>query len=256
MTKAPASRQTVRFAFDTTVAVVLIAALAAIFPAASARADWLVTNDGERIETDGPWELKGRLLIFTRTDGSLSSIRASEIDLEASEAATAEAKAAAMAPPVVEEPVYRPSVMSLTEKDLPPVGRPRTDETSSDTAAPSDTAAAAQGLQITSAQDASQPGSERLEFFGTVRNSSAETMIGVRVTVMLYDEQDQLVAQQEARVSSRALASNQSLSFRALFDSVYNYDRVEYQVNGGPVVTENLPAEPISSEEVNDDEAS
>ena len=51
-------------------------------------ADILVTRDGQRIETDGPWEVKGRQIVFTTASGVLSAVRLSEIDLEASELAT------------------------------------------------------------------------------------------------------------------------------------------------------------------------
>jgi len=38
--------------------------LALALPAA-ARADWLVTTEGGRVETRGPWEVKGKLVVFT-----------------------------------------------------------------------------------------------------------------------------------------------------------------------------------------------
>ncbi len=78
-----------------------LAAWAAAVPAA--RADWLVTRAGDRIETDGGWEVRGRMVVFTRPDGVLSSLRLSEIDLDASAAATAEAAAAEVAPAGVTE---------------------------------------------------------------------------------------------------------------------------------------------------------
>ncbi len=56
--------------------LVLAAALAlpclVVGPAA---ADWIVTTDGERIETRGPWEVKGRLVVMTLADGELASMR-------------------------------------------------------------------------------------------------------------------------------------------------------------------------------------
>ena len=75
--------------------------LAAATPAA---ADWLVTRTGERIEIRGPWQLKSKLVVFTRVDGSLASLRVSEVDLKASERATAEARAEKDAPPPAAEP--------------------------------------------------------------------------------------------------------------------------------------------------------
>lgn len=58
-------------------------------------ADWLVLADGTRIETRGPWQVRGRMVTFTDTKGTFSSLRADEVDLDASEAAT---RAAAEAP--------------------------------------------------------------------------------------------------------------------------------------------------------------
>jgi len=51
-------------------------------------ADVLVTKEGDRIDTDGPWEVKKNQVVFTTSEGVLSSVRLSEIDLEASELAT------------------------------------------------------------------------------------------------------------------------------------------------------------------------
>lgn len=86
--------------------------------AASAGADVLVLRDGSRIETDGSWQAKGRQLIFKTASGTLSTLRASEVDLAASEQATAEAaapKAQVAAKPAVEK---RP-VLVITDKDVP-----------------------------------------------------------------------------------------------------------------------------------------
>ncbi len=54
-------------------------------------ADWLVTQEGARVETKGPWKVKGRTVVFTSSKGRLSSMRLAEVDLDASAAATEEA---------------------------------------------------------------------------------------------------------------------------------------------------------------------
>ena len=59
--------------------------------ATGVNADWLVTRAGERVETEGRWQVKGRMVVFTRPGGTLASLRLSEVDLEASRQATAEA---------------------------------------------------------------------------------------------------------------------------------------------------------------------
>lgn len=63
----------------------------------AATADVLITRDGLQIETQGAWEVKSRVVVFTNIDGALSSMRLSEIDLEASAKATHDAAEAAKA---------------------------------------------------------------------------------------------------------------------------------------------------------------
>ncbi len=84
-----------------------------------ASADWLVTRAGERIETEGGWQIKGRMVIFTRPGGTLSSVRLSEVDIDASREATAQAAEAAARPaaPAPEAPTRRP-VRVITTEDV------------------------------------------------------------------------------------------------------------------------------------------
>lgn len=58
-------------------------------PSAPARAaaDWLVTRDGRRIETQGRWQMKGKAVIFTQADGRIDQLPRDYIDFEASERA-------------------------------------------------------------------------------------------------------------------------------------------------------------------------
>src|SRR3954466_7306493 len=83
----------------------------------AAGAGWRVTRDGGRVETKGPWQMKGKLVVFTRADdGALASLRASEVDLDASTKATADAKVQAAAPPPPVAPQKKLAV--LTDKDF------------------------------------------------------------------------------------------------------------------------------------------
>ncbi len=85
--------------------------------AAAGHADWLVTRAGERIETEGGWEVKGRMVVFTQPTGTLASVRLSEIDLDASQAATADAAPAPARPaPAAPAPAAdRPSRVITTD---------------------------------------------------------------------------------------------------------------------------------------------
>lgn len=81
-----------------------------------ASADWLVTTDGELIETRGAWRVEGSRVVFAAANGTLTAVRASSIDFPATEAYAAELAAPVVAPPAPAEPV-----LVLTERDVPRV---------------------------------------------------------------------------------------------------------------------------------------
>ena len=103
-----------------------IRVLIALFPlvtlaaASAARAEVLVTTSGERVETRGPWRVAGRQVIFTSTGGTLSALRLSEVDLEASEQASRGTERPAPSPPLTEAPPRaRPEpVLTVTDADI------------------------------------------------------------------------------------------------------------------------------------------
>ncbi len=62
--------------------------LASLVPGPAA-ADWLITLEGQLIETRGPWKIDDETLIYTDTDGVERRLAVDEVDLEASEETTA-----------------------------------------------------------------------------------------------------------------------------------------------------------------------
>lgn len=79
---------------------VSIAAIAVLALSGVLSADILVTVDGQEIETEGPYEVDGRRVVYRNPDGVLTAIRATSVDLDASREATEEARRpAAPAPP-------------------------------------------------------------------------------------------------------------------------------------------------------------
>ena len=102
---------------------VLLGLLVIAAAAPQAAADWLVTTDGEQIETAGPWEVRGRLLVATLVDGRTVSMRASTVDLPASERLTAETARAAEQEPAAEAQAGEPAprkkaAIVLTDADF------------------------------------------------------------------------------------------------------------------------------------------
>ncbi|NJL27855.1 MAG: glutaredoxin family protein [Thermoanaerobaculia bacterium] len=69
--------------------LVLLCTLLTAPLAVLASADWLVTLEGQVIETKGPWTIAERVLTYTALDGTSHTLPLGEVDLEGSAATTA-----------------------------------------------------------------------------------------------------------------------------------------------------------------------
>ncbi len=203
----------------------LLCGLVAAGPAAG---DWLITREGERIETRGPWTEKGRMIVFTLPNGTLSSIRASEIDLEASRTATAEAQA----PPSEEraaEPAAKKPLFVLTDRDVRRVPTtPRPEDAEDEEAGP---APVEGGVEVVSWKEL-EGGDPGVQIFGTLRNRGREVVSGVAVTVSLLDEAGQVLDSSDAAVNDRVVGPAGLTNFRVSFPNVLHYAQVRFEVSG------------------------
>lgn len=226
-----------------------------------AAADWLVTRDGARIETQGPWRVESRLVVFKRPDGTFASMRLSEVDLEASERVTrevAEAKRAAAARAAEEQrPAERKkSIARLTEKDLPPVGSSRRSAEAEEDAGAGSSGARGEDeeggrpdpIVVSTWREVSEIDGSGLAFVGELRNTSEHMALGVGVTVTLFDEEDEEIASTDAVLTGTALPPGKSGGFRAEFPGIFHFVRADFDVAADVVrsQTEEEAAEPAS----------
>ncbi|HEX5758526.1 MAG TPA: FxLYD domain-containing protein [Thermoanaerobaculia bacterium] len=224
-------------------ASLLLAAAAALAAAPAARADWLVTRDGARVETAGPWQVKGKLVVFETAAGDLASLRLAEVDLEESRAATAEAAAdAAAARHEAEKPAApRRSVRVLTDKDFakaqPAAPAPGAD--GAQAAAPRDAAAA---LQVTAWERVPDDYDRHVVITGSVRNTGAAAAADVGVVVRLFDEQGGLIASVAAELAKTVLPSGESAGFRADFPGVFAFAALKFETGAMRLETAPAPA--------------
>jgi len=213
-------------------AAIILAGLAA--PAA---ADWLVTRDGLRVETKGPWKVKGKLVVFTRTEGQLASLRVTDVDWAASERATAAAAEAAQAPPPnaadASPEAPKESRWVLTDSDFRSAPRASAPEEKEEAPAAEETDVAGRPrlpVELGGWERRDRP--DGLEIAGTLRNSGNEIAAEVGVTVRLYDETGALVATGEGRIGAPSIGPGETTGFRASFPGVFTYAEAKFDVRG------------------------
>lgn len=195
-----------------------------ILLATSASADWLQTQDGAKIETEGPWKVRGSMVVFTSPGGTLSSIRLSEVDLDASAIATVEAKAVESAPPP--PPVKGKAVLVLTDKDVarasPSPALPGSEDPGdpeAQAAAPADQARA-EPVTVTRWREVKPAEADGIEIRGTLQNHAKQLVTDVRVLVRLRDREGELLGVSNAFLNAASMAPGTTMTFRAIFPDV------------------------------------
>ena len=205
-------------------------------------ADWLVTNDGKRIETQGPWEVKGRQVLFTLPNGTLSVMRTDDIDLEASNEATARSREAARAPadstPAEVRPERRKAVLVVTNESLG-VGESSEEDTATDedptdpeevedpTAEPEageNQTPAREPVEIVSWRAQDSASGDGIEIVGTVRNNGADIAAAIRVTIEISipEAEEMSTFSTRAFLEKSALSPGSSTTFRTLLPGVFS----------------------------------
>jgi hypothetical protein len=203
--------------------------------AAPAGADWLVTRDGGRVEVKGTWKVKGKLVVFTQADGTLSSLRLSEVDLEASRKATEESKVQAEKPPAPEPPPKK-KLAVLTDADFKKA-TPSPSPQKAENGQP-----AAPGLvSVSSWQRADQE--DGLQITGMLLNNSDDMVVNAAVEVQLYNEAGDRVGTAPALLTTTSVTPSGSVEFRASFPGVYSFSDVRFEAKGMPLDISPAPAE-------------
>ncbi len=205
----------------------LLVALGALL-ALPASGDWLVTRDGAKVETKGPWKVKGGTVVFTLPSGTLSSLRLAEIDLDASSLATAEARRPQQTPKM-QPPTSRKSAVVLTDKDIPRAAPlpapPATPEAAAESVEDTEERPAADQpkLEIASWKQVDNADIDGLEIVGEIQNAGQDLAFGVGVVVTLLDEDGSQIASADGFVTEKSLAPRTRAGFRALFPGVNEF---------------------------------
>ena len=217
-----------------------------------ASADWLVTQEGAKVETKGPWQVKGKLVVFTAADGTLSSLRLSLVDLDASRKATAD-KHKLVEEDIPQKPEKKKSVRSITDKDVthPVAGASSADDGASPT--PADGKAAdkdgkdgkkgdtlvnkgkSSPVVVGSWQKIERDQKDGIELFGELKNEAPEIASQVGLTVKLLDETGGVLATTEAILTANAIEPGSATNFRAIFQGVYTFASAKFEIRSAPL---------------------
>ncbi len=234
--------------------VLLLSLISMAMPLAPAAGDWIRTREGALVETKGPWKVKGAVVLFTSPEGRLSSLRVSEVDLDGSAVATAEAK---KAPPPPPPEAKREPVLDLTNKDISRAGGRRArPEGRPGTAAEAGTEAEAG----TTTEEEEAPGSRQpppagpaemrvvswrqienaqisgVEIVGTLQNVGSAIATDLGVTVTLFNDDGTEIASVNAFLGTVSLAPRHTTTLRALFPDVYTFaDEPDFAIRNNSI---------------------
>jgi len=228
--------------------IVVAAVLGLIAGPTPLYADWIVTRHGERFEIQGTWQLKGKLVVFTLPNGTLSSMRADRVDLDASKQATALAKKQAEAPPpaAVQAEPKRRAVIILTDKDFkkaapPESPAPSTTGSAGDTAGaagakpsgkdnpPAKSAPSAVEVVAWDRAPASESKADGAELAGTVRNTSQDILTEVTVVADLFDDKGTLIGRFPAVVDNQQLPPTENSKFHLVAKGVSAFAAIRWE---------------------------
>lgn len=205
---------------------VLVLGLTTLLASSSLLADWLVTTDGGRIETKGPWRVEGRRVLYTTPGGTLAAVRLSAVDLDASAVATAQAKEERTEVKDVSPSTEKP-VLVLKGRDVPrslaSVSR------SSDSAEAADSDNDSGGVEVTRWDDVT-PAGEEVRIRGEVKNGTPDQLTTVNIQVTLYDESGNSIAKRVTSPQVKTMGPGESAPFEISFPDVYYMSAVRFSV--------------------------
>lgn len=227
--------------------LVLSVCLLGLVAALPIHGDWLVTRDGARVETKGPWKVKGSQVIFTLPNGTLSVLRKSEVDLDASAVATAQSQRPTSSSAQAETKRSEPSVLVLTNKDIRSADDANAERAEAaaqeggeaEGEAPPTAAAASpsrRGVELVSWTSRDSGSVDGLEVVGSIKNTGTDIAANVTVKVTVIDQDGTPLLDTSAFLRSTGLAPGKSTTFRALLPGVFSlFQDPKFDISSGSV---------------------
>jgi len=194
------------------------ALLLALVTSGAAPAEVILLKGGVRIELKKPPVRQGNVLLLTRSDGTLLSVPASEVDWKAT--AAAKASGSVPSPPAVTAPLESPAQaakasghgpkarVKLTDAD---VSHPAEEGSESGDKEKKETQVGTARLDVM--DYAQEKAGTNLTVRGSLRNSGGTPAINSRMTVTAMDEKGEKIASAEAGLSNALVDPGGTVSF-------------------------------------------
>ena len=218
----------------------------ALLTAGAASADVLVTTDGTVVETKGPWQQRGKMVVFTLDNGRLSALRSEDVDFEATARWRAEleetSSTQAAAPAKAAKPAKARII--LTDADVAraqpsfdsqdQARQPDGTDQAEDQASPDDPEVdpATQSPVRVTAWDQDEPADGRgRRIFGTLRNDGNSYATDVSIEVTAYDNDGVLAGTQVATPAVTSLRPGESTTFSVQFTETYIVGATRFRIS-------------------------
>lgn len=225
--------------------LVLLGILAAMAAAGSpAAGDWLVTRAGGRVETKGPWQVKGKLVVFTQADGSLASLRLTDVDLEASRKATSEATARKEKTAAPEPPKKKLAVLTDQSFRKPPAASSATEAPPEEGAQPVPAGTGGGPVTVSAWKRVDTPGSGGVEIQGTLHNTTDSLIVNPSVEVRLYDHAGDSIGSAFGVLSTGTIQPKGTIDFRATLPDAFSFAEVRFEPRGLPLAARAADPQP------------
>lgn len=201
--------------------------LLAVVTAGWAGADVLVTTDGSVVETKGPWQQRGKMVVFTLANGQLSALRAEDVDFEAT-ARWRDALAAKAAPLTEGAAPAAKAQIVITDADVshtqPLIEADGVDDTNDGADGAGDGRAARSAVspvRVTESGDEEPADGRGRRIFGTLRNDGNSFATDITIQISVYDNDGAIVGTQTATPVRTSLRPGESTTFSLQFADVY-----------------------------------
>jgi hypothetical protein len=222
---------------------ILLATLLAL-AAGPVAADWLVTRDGAQLETRGPWEIEGKLVVFRLANGTLSSMHLAELDLEASDRLTTSRSQPIQKPQQRTRKKPEKSAFVITDDDVKHVN-PGSVRAEGEAGEPTISAPAAAreesaggGVAVSQWDTVYDESIDGVVLSGTLENRDSRGHQELGLAISLVSEGGVPAGSAHATLARDALKGGETTTFRASFPGVPDFEKAEFGISGASLPTE------------------